>query len=99
MEKVIVTRHPALLSYIKELGLIDDQGTVACIMHVTDPAREIAGKHVIGVLPLHLAALATKVTEIPLNLPPNLRGKELTLEQVRQYAQPPVTYQVTALDS
>ena len=51
-------------------------------------------RRVIGVLPLHLAAVATSVTEVPLDIPAAMRGKELTLAQVRAFARPPVTYTV-----
>lgn len=47
---------------------------------------DIEGKHVIGVLPMRLAALACKVTEIALDLPPDMRGKELDVNPVREYA-------------
>jgi putative CRISPR-associated protein (TIGR02620 family) len=55
-------------------------------------AGNVEGKHVIGVLPLRLASLAASITEIPLDIPAELRGQELTIEQVRQYAGEPVRY-------
>ena len=88
---VIVTRHPALVEYLRELGKV--KGDVKVISHVSDP-KQIEGKHVIGVLPLHLAALAAKVTVIPLIVPPEKRGKELTLEEVYEYAGAPRTFEV-----
>jgi len=63
------------------------------VAHVTDP-EQIRGLHVIGPVPLHLAAEAESVVHIPLDIPPELRGVELTLEQVRQFAGPPVEYTV-----
>ena len=51
----------------------------------------------VGVLPLHLAAEAIEVWEVPLTVPAELRGVELTLQQVRQYAAPVRRYRVHAL--
>jgi len=93
MTTVIVTRHPALVGYVRELGLAQLETPV--LAHAS--ANDIKGKHVIGVLPLHLAALAASVTEIPLALTPADRGQELPLERVREIASDPVTYKVSVL--
>ncbi len=87
---LVVTRHKALVEYLKEIDLINDRDPV--ISHATDV--DVDGNHVIGVLPLSLASLCATVTEIPMNIPPELRGKELSIEQVRQYAGWPRTYEV-----
>lgn len=89
-EKVVVTRHSGLVEYLKELGYIDDNTKVIDHAKVSD----VRGKHVIGVLPLYLAAYAWKVTEVPLALEPEDRGKDLPVERVRQIASKPVTYNV-----
>ena len=60
----------------------------------------LEGKDVIGILPLNLAAVCTSVTTIPMNLPAELRGVELSLEQVEQHAGTPqkfVVQDVTAV--
>lgn len=88
---VVVTRHPALVEYLREQGLVDENAQV--VAHAT--VDDVRGRHVFGVLPLHLAANADCVTEVPLNLPQELRGTELSLEQVRQYAGTVTTYRVT----
>jgi hypothetical protein len=85
---IIVTRHPALVALLRERGLIPDD--VRVIDHATP--EDVADKHVIGVLPLSLAALALEVTEIPLALTPEMRGKELDLATLRQIAGEAVTY-------
>jgi len=90
---LVVTRHPALTLLIQEKGLISDQTPV--VSHVTE--NDVRGKHVVGVLPLRLAALAASVTEIPLDLSPEDRGRELDLARVREIAGDPVTYQVHRL--
>lgn len=89
IETIIVTKSPAIVQYIVELGLVSSARVL-----LLPRAEDVRGKHVIGELPLHLAALAESVTEIPLDIPVSLLGKELSLEQVRKYAEPPVTYTV-----
>lgn len=91
MSQVVVTRHPALVALLEERGLIPANTPV--ISHATPD--QVAGKDVIGVLPLSLAALANSVTEVPLALTPELRGKELDLETLRSIAGEAVTYKVT----
>lgn len=88
---VVVTRHPALVEYLTELGVVP-AGTEV-VTHAT--AEQVRGRHVFGVLPLHLAAEAASVTEVTLRVPAELRGVELTLEQVRQFAGPLTTYKVS----
>lgn len=88
---VVVTRHAALVEYLTELGVVP-AGTEV-VAHAT--AEQVRGRHVFGVLPLHLAAEAASVTEVTLHVPAELRGVELTLEQVRQFAGPLVEYKVS----
>lgn len=88
--QIIVTRHLALVQLLIERGIIEPDAPV--IQHATP--NDVAGKDVIGVLPLSLAALANSVTEIPLALTPELRGKELDIETLRSIAGEAVTYKV-----
>ena len=90
---IVVTRYPCLVEYLREINLADE--TTKVVSHATP--ETIRGNNVCGVLPHSLSCLAASFTEIPLALPPELRGTELTIEQVRQYAGPPVTYKVTDL--
>ena len=91
--RVVVTRHPALVEFLRELGLIT--GDEPVVTHAAP--NDVQGKHVIGVLPLALAALAASVTEVPLALEPGDRGKELYVERLREIAGAPVTYRVRKL--
>lgn len=91
--ELIVTRHPGLVEYLQEIGLAD--ANVEVVTHAG--ALLVAGHRVCGVLPHSLSCLCTSFTEIPLDLPAELRGTELTLEQVRQYAGDPVTYRVSRI--
>jgi putative CRISPR-associated protein (TIGR02620 family) len=90
MEKLIVTRHQGLVDYLKQEGIVDEG--VEVTGHAS--AELVTGRHVIGVLPHSLSCLTASFTEIPLSLPPELRGQELTADDVRQYAGNPVTYRV-----
>ena len=88
--KVVITRHQALVQYLIELGLITAETPV--ISHAS--AENVQGKDVIGVLPLSLASLAKSITEIPLALTPEDRGRELDIERIREIAGSPTTYTV-----
>ena len=88
---IVVTRHPALVQYAREIGLVD--ATTPVVAHVVSP-EDIRGKHVVGVLPLHLASLAARVTEIPLQLDSADRGVELDIARIREIAEAPRSYVV-----
>ena len=92
MKKIdlVVTRHGALVEYLREIGLCDE--TVEVKAHATQ--MDVLDKRVAGVLPHNLSCLCDTYTEVPLSLPQELRGVELTLEQVRQYAGTARTYKV-----
>lgn len=94
MKTIVVTRHPALITYLREQGIVG--GHVTVLSRAT--ADQVRGQHIIGVLPLPLAALAAKVTRVPLDVPAELRGRELSLDEVRKYAQSPITYKVTIVE-
>ena len=93
MEKIIVTRHPALVEYLKEMEIID--GNERMRTHATE--EDVRGKDVIGVLPLSLASVANRVTEVTLNLTPEMRGRELSLDEIRSVAGDVTTYTVIKL--
>ena len=90
---LVVTRHPGLVDYLRELGLVDDG--VEVLTHATPDA--VMGRHVCGVLPHSLSCLTASFTEVPLRLTPELRGKELDLETLRAIAGKPITYKVEVI--
>lgn len=90
---LVVTRHPGLVEHLRNIGLIGADAQV--LEHASE--EDILGRDVIGVLPHSLSCLTTSFTEVPLNLPAEMRGKELSAEDVARYAGEPVTYQVTRL--
>jgi putative CRISPR-associated protein (TIGR02620 family) len=86
-QMVIVTRHAGLVEFLASLGITGD-----VIGHAT--ADTVSGKNVIGVLPLHLAALAASITTVNIEAPEHLRGTELTYEQVKAHCRGLTTYKV-----
>jgi len=99
---LIVTRHPALALYLAKfyggsVGDQNEQGGIPILNHVEDPS-DLDGKNVVGVLPLHLAARCRQVIEIPLDIPLEYRGKELSIEEIFEFAQLPVSYVVRKLE-
>lgn len=87
---VIVTRHTSLIQLLNERGIITGDAPVVAHAKIED----VKGKHVFGVLPLSLAVWAKDVTEIPLALTPEDRGKELGIERLREIAGAPQSYTV-----
>ena len=83
---VVVTRHKALVEFLIKRKMIGANTPI--IAHATE--KDVLGKDVIGVLPLRLAALAASVTEVPMDIPAELRGQELSLEQVEAFSGKPV---------
>ena len=86
--KVLVTRHEALVEYFKELGIKFDK----VISHATE--EDVRGNDVYGVLPLRLASFTNTVTSIDMNIPAEMRGKELSLNDIETYFTGMSTYQV-----
>ena len=77
---VIITRHQGAVDWLAQ------QGITGVVTHHATP-DVVKGQDVIGNLPLDLASLANTVTAILMpHLPPELRGKELSVEQMNQYA-------------
>lgn len=86
--KVLVTRHEALVQYFANMGLTFDK----VIAHAT--AEDVTGNDVYGVLPLRLASFTNTVTSIDMNIPAEMRGKELSLEDIKKYLVDISTYKV-----
>lgn len=92
----VITRHKALLAYLLDKDIIKE-GEYKLIEHAD--YKDVEGQDVIGVLPLQLASYAKSVTEIPLKLTPEMRGKELTFEEVEKVAEEPVQYIVREVNN
>jgi len=91
MDKIIITRHAAMVALLLKRGLVDESTPV--LAHAS--AEVIRGKHVFGVLPHSLSCLTARFTEIPLRIPAELRGKELSLADMEEFAGETVTYTVS----
>ena len=82
MTVYFVTRHPGALDWADAQGLRVD----AVIDHL-DPAIVASGDTVIGTLPVNLAAEVRarggRYLNLSLDLPPELRGRELSVEEMR----------------
>lgn len=91
---LVVTRHSALIGYLREQALIGAE--VRVVSHATPD--DVRGQDVIGILPLRLAALAETVTEVELEVPEELRGRELSLDHIREYARGVRRYRVVRID-
>jgi len=87
---LVVTCHPALVALLKERGIITGDSDV--LAHAT--AEDVRGRHVVGVLPLHLACLAATVTVVELALTPDDRKAGLGIERLRAIAGEATTYRV-----
>lgn len=94
MTTLVVTRHPGLVDYLLDTGVIT-AGNYEVVDHASPDV--VAGKDVIGVLPHSLSCLCNTFTEVPMRIPAELRGQELTLEHMHLYAGAPVTYKVTVV--
>jgi len=91
---LIVTRHSGLVEFLREKGLVANGCEI--ISHVTDK-KILINKVVAGVLPLALAVYCDTFIEVALDLPSEMRGKELTCAGVRKYATGVVSYDMTEM--
>ena len=92
----VITRHKALVAYLLDKDIIKE-GEYKLIEHAD--YKDVEGQDVIGVLPLQLASYAKSVTEVHLKLTPEMRGKELTFEEVEKVASEPVQYIVREVNN
>lgn len=87
---IIVTRHSGLVDWLAQHGI-----TGKVIAQATPD--DVRGKYVIGVLPLSLASLADKITTVDYNCPFDLRGVDLTPQQLDDFGAKMNTYIVSKL--
>jgi hypothetical protein len=93
---IVVTREKSLVTYLLEIGLIEEGNYK--IFEKVRPS-DIRGKDVIGSLPFFLACAANTITEIPLKKTEDMKIKgSLTLTDIRQIAGEPQTYVVERLE-
>jgi putative CRISPR-associated protein (TIGR02620 family) len=92
---LVVSRHPAMLALLRERGIVSENAVI--LAHVSE--GDVKSRHVVGTLPLRLAALTASITEIELRVPADRRGAELGLDELRRYAGATRTYAVREVAS
>ncbi len=85
---IIVTRHSGLIDWLAMRGI-----TGKVISQATPD--DVRGKHVIGVLPLSLASLAIDITTVDYICPFDLRGVDLSSQQLDDFGAMMNTYRVS----
>ena len=81
IDTIFVSRHPGAIAWIQKHH--PEFGEAKVIGHATP--GDIKGNRIIGVLPVDLASLAGEYWHLTMRLPPEARGKELSLEEMEQY--------------
>jgi len=90
---VVISRHKATVEWIRER--YDNIEKV--LDHIKSP-DDINGEIVIGNIPLHLAYKAKEIWNVSIDLPPELRGKDLSREQFLKLNPRIEKYKVIRLD-
>lgn len=89
---LVVTRHAPLVAYLIEEGWISKSTKVLDHVDIAD----VRGKHVLGVLPMRLAAECASITEVPMNIGPEERrliaAGDFPVERMREVAGSPRRY-------
>jgi CRISPR-associated protein Csx16 len=85
MTTYFVARHPGAIAWAAEHGVrVDVQLT-----HLDDPKSVLPGDRVIGILPVNLVAdiceRGARYWHLALDVPQDVRGKELTAAQMSEY--------------
>ena len=89
---LIVARHPGVSKWLESQGIVGDS-----VEHVDNP-EQVRNKNVVGVIPFYLAAEANEVYSIDIpDLPREMRGKDLTPEEMDKYGATLTRYKVTKL--
>lgn len=98
MTSYFISRHPGALEWAAAEGLQVDQ-----VIDHLDPATIQPGDTLIGTLPVNLAAEVCarggRYLHLSLDLPPDLRGRELSVAQMRDCGARVECYLVTRLTS
>lgn len=92
---LVVTRHPSLIGYFRKEGIINDDIEILSSANRED----VINKNVIGVLPHWLSCHTKSYTEVTLKVPNELRGKELSEDQIRDFVDRLRTYVVSRKDN
>lgn len=88
---LIVTRHSGMVDWLSRNGV---SGRV--VSHAS--AEDVRGMNVYGNLPMHLAALADSITTVDMDLPAEMRGQDISADQMDSYDARMTTYQVRSVE-
>ena len=99
-EIIIVTRHqesvPLLTRIAEDEGWIEEYEELPVFRYVSP--SQVEGKHLITTqIPYHVAANADKVTVITFAVPSDLKGKNMTEDEVSRYYHSHHTYRIEKL--
>ena len=96
MKKLVISRHKAFVKLCLDKKLVK-AGEFEVISHISNPDMLDNRDIITSGLPLNLAARCNSITTIILNLPVNLRGKELTIDTMIRYLGSIETFKVEKL--
>ena len=91
---ILVTRHPALVEWF---GIHHPELFFTEILsHASE--EDVRDQDVVGVLPMRLASCCGTFTELSLEVPAHLRGKELSVQDIDSCNPTLTQYRVIKLD-
>jgi len=81
MKTVVVTRHAGALEWLrKHHPEFED-----CEVLAHARPEDLIGNRVVGVLPVHMASMCAEYWHLEMTVPPDCRGKELTVEDMERF--------------
>ncbi len=87
---LVVTRHPAFVEYLKKHNMIQED----CQVIRKASPENVSGRNVIGILPICLVKYCNSYTEMKLDLPYKLAGRELIVDDFERHFSSIGTYKV-----
>ena len=95
LDQIVVTRHTALVEWLKLHKFVSDNVQVIAYAKPED----LKNKHVFGKLPYRMACHAAQYTEVVIRTPEEKKGKELTLKELEFYIVDSNTYMIIDVGS
>ena len=97
---VVVSDHKNLPEYLMMKDIIPLMNPSEYLVLGEDEVTEDKAylQNIIGSVPMRIAEKASSYTEVIIKVPPELKGKDLTLEEIDEYILPTKTYSVEVAD-
>ena len=97
---VVVSDHKNLPEYLMMKDIIPLMNPSEYLVLGEDEVTEDKAylQNIIGSIPMRIAEKASSYTEVIIKVPPELKGKDLTLEEIDEYILPTKTYSVEVED-